>query len=56
MTEEELKQYIRVYYDEFMDEGFDLDSSVSLHDLFYELFEAGWYACLESLGEEEDEE
>jgi len=53
MTEDELKTYIKDHYEEFMAEGFDLNSSVSLHELFYELFQAGWYACLDAAEGEE---
>lgn len=55
MTPEELNALVLEYFNEFMEDGFDLDSDNSLNDIFHILFEAGFMACLTASEEDEEE-
>lgn len=55
MTPEELDAVVLEYFNEFMEDGFDLNSDNSLNDIFHVLFEAGFMACLAASEENEEE-
>ena len=55
MTPEELDEVVSEYFNEFMADGFTLNSDNSLNDIFHVLFEAGFMACLAASEEAEAE-
>ena len=55
MTPEELDAVVLEYCNEFMEDGFDVNSDNSLNDIFHVLCEAGFMACLAASEEAEEE-